>query len=150
MTIKYEIVETPYCALLHGFGGSIVDAPIPVVGKRLMDDMWQHIQSTGIKSKGLNHWVYLPDSKMFVGVELIDPSSADSKFEQCQVHLPRYLKHVHLGPYSELPSIWPELMSLISDLGERPMYPNLEIYGHWNPDPAQCETTIIIGLQKPQ
>lgn len=37
-------------------------------------------------------------------------------------------------------------MAELKQQRETPVFPNLEIYGHWHSDEAKCET-IIIGLQ---
>jgi hypothetical protein len=34
---------------------------------------WQVVKGAGIPTTGINHWVYLPDGRMFVGVELRNP-----------------------------------------------------------------------------
>jgi hypothetical protein len=54
---------------------------------------------------GINHWVYLPDDKMFVGVELRGPhpSLSPVPLVPLEFQLSRYLKHVHVGPYQALP-----------------------------------------------
>ena len=115
-------------------------------GERILDRMWAEIRDLKIKSKGLNHWVYLPDCQLFTGVELTGPTHDLGSLETIDVALERYLSYVHKGPYTQLPVIWPQLMDQIRTLGEQCIYPNLEIYGHWNQDPMQCETTILIGL----
>ena len=117
-----------------------------MVGKGLMDKMWREIQAIGLKTKGINHWVYLPDSMMFTGVELADGVTANGPLEPLDVSLKRYLRYVHTGPYSTLPQIWPQLVAELKQLGETPAKPSLEIYGHWNEDPSKCETTILISL----
>ena len=145
--MDYEIIEAPLCLTLHGIGGRIDERPVTIVGKRLMDAMWQEVQTHSVKAKGLNHWVYLPNSEMFVGVELGDDLvNGIGTLEKFEVRLPRYLQYLHRGPYSTLPEIWPKLFAILEQIEEHPLLPNLELYGHWNPDPTQCETTILIGL----
>ena len=62
------------------------------------------------------------------------------------VSLDRYVRYLHVGPYSTLGAIWRQLMEELEQRGEKPQYPHLEIYEHWNADEAKCETTILIGL----
>ena len=144
--MQIEIIDAPHRISLVGYHGTLDGESIPVVGKRLMDKMWREVQALGLKSKGINHWVYLPDSMMFTGIELAEGTPAIGTLEPLAVSLSRYLRFVHTGPYSELPQIWPQLVAEIKQRGETPTKPSLEIYGHWNEDPSKCETTILISL----
>ena len=147
--MQYEIINSPLHITLLGLRGAINGETVPVVGKRLMDAMWGVIHAYDIKTKGINHWVYLPNSEMFVGVELAAAQSNQvAGLAPLEVSLARYLRHVHQGAYSELPQIWPQLMAEIKQQSETPVFPNLEIYGHWHSDETKCETTIIIGLKQ--
>ncbi|MEZ4619590.1 MAG: hypothetical protein R2867_29355 [Caldilineaceae bacterium] len=132
---------------LFGHRGSRNGVAVPVVGKRLMDALWREIQTQGIKTKGINHWVYLPNDELFTGVELADAQCRqDLPVEQLTVSLARYLRYRHIGPYAMLPQIWPQLLDQLRQRGETPTPPHLEIYGHWQSDETKCETTILIGL----
>ncbi|MFO0941114.1 MAG: GyrI-like domain-containing protein [Pirellulales bacterium] len=146
--MNVEIVETPFQATLFGFAAEIANGDISKTGKRLMDKMWSEVHSNGIKTKGVNHWVYLPQSRMFAGVQVVDEGSSIGALEKIQIALNRHLRFVHCGEYSTLPQVWQDLMQLLKDQGLKPVLPNLEIYGHWNPNPSQCETTIVIGLEE--
>lgn len=68
-----EIVEEPIRFYLHGVGGVIEKGKFGEVGFRLMNEMWQVVKGAGVPTTGINHWVYLPDNRMFVGVELRSP-----------------------------------------------------------------------------
>ena len=146
--MQLEIIDNPLRINLVGYHGALDGDSVAVVGKRLMDNMWREVQDLGIKTKGKNHWVYLPDAAMFTGVELAEGFEGIGTLEELEVSLERYLRHVHWGLYSELPQIWPQLFAQLKQRGETPTKPNLEIYGHWNDDPAKCETTILIGLNR--
>ena len=97
---------------------------------------------------GINHWVYLPDSMIFTGIEWKEPNADVGTLETLDISLDRYVKYLHVGPYSTLGTIWPQLMETLKQCGEKPQHPYLEIYGHWNADETKCETTILIGLTK--
>jgi L-rhamnose mutarotase len=144
-----SIETTPYHVTLVGFRGAITAEGIPTVGKRLMDNLWREVKARGLKTKGINYWVYLPESMMFTGVELAEGSAEIGAMEELKVSLDRYYRHVHTGPYSDLAQVWPELFAKLQQQGESPSCPSLEIYGHWNPDPALCQTTILHGLAQP-
>ena len=100
-----EIIDEPIRFHLHGIGGLVDNERYGEVGLRLMDAMWQVVKGANIPTTGINHWVYLPDARMFVGVELRNPqqSPTPNQLEPLEFELQRYLKHVHVGPYQALP-----------------------------------------------
>lgn len=90
--------------------------------------------------------MYLPDDRLFTGVELTAEVDDLGRLERLEVELPSYLHQVHVGPYSSLPQVWGELLTQIEAAGRARVFPNLEIYGHWNEGENKLETTIIIGV----
>lgn len=145
-----EIIEEPIRFHLHGVGGGVENERYGEVGLRLMNEMWQVVKGARIPTTGINHWVYLPDQRMFVGVELRNPQQfpTPDQLEPLEFELQRYMKHVHIGPYQALPQKWTELKVELAARGEIISSPSLEIYGHHHcDDPSKLETTILIGLQ---
>jgi hypothetical protein len=114
-----------------------------------MNEMWQAVKGAKIPTTGINHWVYLHDGRMVVGAELRSPQqgSIPDQLEPLEFELPRYLKHVHVGPYQALPQKWKTLKDELAIRGEVIGSPSLEVYGHHCDDPAKLVTTILIGLQ---
>ena len=114
-----------------------------------MNEMWQAVKGAGVPTTGVNHWVYLPDGRMFVGVELRNPQSlpVPAPLEPLEFELQRYMKHVHVGPYQALPQKWAALKAELAARGEIIGSPSLEVYGHHCDGPAEPETTILIGLR---
>ncbi len=147
--MNIEIIETPIRFRLHGVGGVVEGERYAEVGLRLMNEMWKAVKEAGVPTTGINHWVYLPDDRMFVGVELRSPqpSPPPSPLEPLEFELPRHLKHVHVGPYQALPQKWKDLKAELAARGEVIGSPSLEVYGHHCDDPAKLETTILIGLR---
>lgn len=145
--MNIEIIEEPIRFHLYGIGGVVENERYGEVGLRLMNEMWQ--KGAKIPTTGINHWVYLPDKRMFVGVELRSPqqSSTPDQLEPLEFELPRYLKHIHIGPYQALPQKWKDLKAELAARGEAIGSPSLEIYGHHCDDPSRMETTILIGLR---
>lgn len=143
-----EIATDPFRVKLFGYRGLIKQRIVHASATPLMDRMWKKIQEHRIETKGINHWVYLPDSMIFTGVELKNPAVRAGTLESLDVSLDRYARYVHRGPYTTLGSVWLQLVDELKDRGEKLQYPNLEIYGHWNADETKCETTIMIGLAK--
>jgi len=148
MTI--EIIAEPIRFHLHGIGGVVENERYAEVGLRLMNEMWQVVKGAKIPTTGINHWVYLPDGKMFVGVEFRSPQQVPTSGQlvPLEFELHRYMKHLHVGPYQALPQKWKELMAALANRGETIGSPSLEIYGHHHCDePSELETTILIGLR---
>jgi effector-binding domain-containing protein len=116
--------------------------------------MWKIVKGAGLKTTGINHWVYFAGDRMFVGVKVqdADQSMIPGQLEPCVVELPRYSKHVHIGPYHELPQKWQALRAELSARGETITMPSLEVYGHSceGADESQAETTILMGLKPMQ
>jgi effector-binding domain-containing protein len=69
--------------------------------------------------------------------------------EPCEFELARYSKHVHIGPYHELPRKWQALKAELSARGESVLLPSLEVYGHSceGDDGSAAETTILMRLE---
>lgn len=147
--MNFEIIESPVRFHLHGIGGNVENERYGEVGIRLMNEMWQAVKGAGIATTGINHWVYLPADRMFVGVELRHPQqhTTSKPIEPLEFELHRYLKHIHVGPYQALPQKWHDLKAELATRGEIIGSPAMEIYGHHCDDPAKLETTILIALQ---
>jgi hypothetical protein len=148
--MKIEMIEEPLRFHLYGVGGVVENERYGEVGLRLMNEMWQVVKAARIPTSGINHWVYLPDGKLFVGVELKNAQqiTIPDQLESLAFELPRHMKHVHIGPYQALPQKWKELKAELAARGEIMGSPSLEVYGHHCDDPSKLETTILIGLQK--
>ena len=144
-----EIVEEPIRFHLHGVGGMVENGQYGEVGFRLMNEMWRAVKGAGVPTTGTNHWVYLPENKLFVGVELRTPQPLPTpdQLEPLEFELRRHMRHVHVGPYQDLPQKWAALKAEVAARGEIIGSPSLEIYGHHCDDPAKLETTILIGLR---
>lgn len=150
--MKIEIVEEPIRFRLNGIGGLVENERYGEIGLHLMNEMWQIVNGAEIPTSGINHWVYLPDEIMFVGVEFRDPqqSPIPGQLKPLEFVLQRYMRHVHVGPYQALPQKWKELKEELAARGETISLPSLEIYGHHCDGPAEPETTILLGLKAKQ
>ncbi|HZZ79235.1 MAG TPA: methyltransferase domain-containing protein [Gemmataceae bacterium] len=151
--MNIEIIEEPIRFHLHGISGVVKNEKYGEVGLRLMNEMWQAVKGAKISTTGINHWAYLPDGRMLVGVELRNSQQAPlpGQLEPLEFELQRYMKHVHVGPYQALPQKWKDLKAELAARGEAIGSPSLEVYGHHCDDPEKAETTILIGLKaKPE
>lgn len=145
--MEIEIIESPITFLLHGESSAVENNCFGQVGMKLMNEMWQIIKGTNTATTGINHWVYLPECRMFTGVELLPGVAVPASLEPLQFELRRYLKHVHVGPYQALPEKWKALKDELAAQSETIGSHSLEIYGHHCDDPTKAETTILIGLE---
>jgi len=145
--MEVEILETPLQFRLHGKSSAVPENRFGETGMKLMGPMWQAIKGAGTATTGINHWVYLPDGRMFVGVELLPGAQPPDGLEPLEFELRRYLKHLHVGPYQALPEKWQALKAELAARGENMGPVSLEVYGHHSDDQAKAETTILIGLQ---
>jgi hypothetical protein len=145
--MNIEIIETPIRFSLHGKSGAVQNERYGEIGMKLMDELWRIVKQSSTATTGINHWVYLPGGRMFVGAELSPNTPAPDGLEPLQFELPRYLRHVHIGPYDQLPDKWKALKSELEARGETIGSPSLEVYGHHCEDESKQETTILIGLK---
>lgn len=143
-----EILHDSIRFQLHGLSSSVEERRYGEVGLRLMNQLWGIANEAALATTGINHWVYFGEDRMLVGVELQDAGQPPlpDQLEPCNFELTRYAKHVHVGPYHELPRIWQTLFAELSARGEQVTMPSLEVYGHACEDESQATTTILIGL----
>jgi effector-binding domain-containing protein len=146
-----EIIDQPIRIHLHGLSSTVDNNCYGEVGCRLMDEMWGIVKQAGLKTTGINHWVYFPGNRMFVGIEVSDGQQAaiPEQLERCEFELPRYAKHVHVGPYQDLLQKWQALQAELQARRESVTMPSLEVYGHIPEvdDGSEPETTILMGLK---
>lgn len=126
--MKIETVESPFQVSLVGKSGEVAGKCYGDVGKKLMDAMWAEVAERGIETHGINHWVYLPDDRMFTGMEPKGACDDLGSLETMELTLSRYMRHLHVGPYTELPGVWGTIMKRIEDDGETCSFPSIEIY----------------------
>ena len=148
--IEIEIIDQPIRFRLHGKWSVVENQCYGEVGLRLMNEMWKAVKDAKVETTGINHWVYMADERMFVGVEVKNAQQATipNQLELFDFELRRYMKHLHIGPYQALPQKWKDLKTELDARGEIIGFPSLEVYGHACEDPTKAETTILIGLKQ--
>ena len=148
--MQIEIIGKPIRFTLYGVSSTVENRCYGEVGRRLMNEMWRIVKEAKLATTGINHWVYFADDKMFVGVEVrnAERSTIPESLEPCQFELNRYSKHVHVGPYHELPQKWQALKAELTARGESITMPSLEVYGSCEgKNESTTETTILMGLK---
>ena len=108
--MEIDIIETPIRFHFYGLSSSVPNSSFGEVGMKLMNEMWRIVKDSQAGTTGINHWVYLPNSMIFTGVELKEPITDVGSLETLEVFLDRYVKYLHVGPYSTLGAIWLQLM----------------------------------------
>lgn len=143
-----DLLQTPVSFRLFGISGTVIGNKYAETGLRLMDQMWKVVREARLPHTGTNHWVYFPGDRLFVGVEIQETTVAiPPAFETQSFEIKRCGKHLHVGPYLELPQKWKDLKEELAARGETVTLPSLEVYGHACSDPAKAETTIYLNLK---
>lgn len=145
--MDFEILTQPLRFDLYGKSSHVENERYGETGLKLMNEMWRIVKEGKLPNKGINHWVYLPDGRMYTGVQLESGANPPQELEPLSFELRRYLEHIHVGPYELLPQKWKALKDELVARGETIGDPSLEIYGHHCGDAAKLETTILIGLK---
>ncbi|TFG72588.1 MAG: hypothetical protein E4H27_02345 [Anaerolineales bacterium] len=143
--MQATIIADSLVLTLYGFVGQVADHNYSMVGKQLMDAMWKEIALRRLAHKGINHWVYESEDRLFVGVELDKiPDRTDLICKE--IVIPQYAYWKHVGDYSTLGAAYEAIYTDLRSKGVQHVYPHLEIYGHWTDDTSQLETELIISI----
>ena len=144
--MRVEIIDKVLKLNISGFSGIAVNKNYAGTAFALMDKMWPVIKSKGLKHKGLNIWIYEAGEKVFAGVELDGPIPDDTGLEQKNISLTRYAYYKHIGPYSGIKQAGENLQNQMRQRGFKPVFPYIEIYGHWTNDETKLETELITAI----
>jgi hypothetical protein len=145
--MNIEIVVEPLTLVLYGVSGHVEGKNYGLTGQRLMDVLWKEIVAKGLKHKGINHWVYENKEMLFTGVELEGPVGSECELARKKVVVPQYAYGKHIGPISELGTVYEGIHEVLRSKGLQSCYPSIEIYGHWTEDVSKFETEIIVAIE---
>ena len=132
---------------LYGVSGDVANVDFAGTGMKLMNEMWKEIRAAGLKHNGINCWVYDSATRMFAGVELIDPPSDHGGLEHKHVSLNRYAYYKHVGSYEKLGDVHRGMEREMAIRGLEEIGPRVEKYGHWTEDESQLITDVYIGVK---
>jgi hypothetical protein len=113
----------------------------------LLDVVWENVKSSGVLTTGINHAVYGEQGEIFAGVEITTPGAALNGLAAREIVLERYAYYKHVGPYAALADAHAQMAAEIRARSLVQSSPVIEIYGHWNEDPAKLETEIIYAVR---
>ena len=132
---------------IFGYSGTALNKDYAATAFKLMDKMWQTINSEKLKHKGLNIWVYETNEKVFAGVELEEILSNKTELEQKSILLNKYAYFKHIGSYSLIKQVGQNMQNELKNKGFEIELPYIEIYGHWTNDDTQLETELLMRLK---
>jgi effector-binding domain-containing protein len=115
-----------------------------------MDETWKIVRENAIPNAGLNHILYTNAHQVFAGVEISATVNPSWGLERVDLLIPTCLYCRHVGPYDLLPAVYKQIAAEIDSQGLASSGLSLEIYGHWDEDPAKLITEILIGLKSSQ
>ena len=134
---------------LHLKGLSKTHDPAKSYGEELIELLnvvWETVKSRGIPTTGINHAVYGEHGELFAGVEISVPDTPLVGLVPMDIVLERYAYYKHVGPYTALPEAHAQMAGEIRARSLVHAPPVIEIYGHWNEDPAKLVTELIYPL----
>jgi len=134
---------------IYGFSGTAMHKDYVETAFRLMDKMWQTVRAHSLKhkGKGLNIWVYEPHDQVFAGVELEEAGNPDTGLECKTIHLAKYARYKHIGPYNLIKQAGQLMSAELKQKGYEIIDPYIEIYGHWTNDESRLETDLLMSLK---
>ena len=142
-----EISNKNFSLNIYGFSGTAINNDYTGTAFRLMDKMWQIVKANGLTHKGINIWVYEANEKGFTGVELIDHPKDETGLERKNIHLKKYARYKHIGPYNKITQAGQNMKNELRAKGWEIVLPYIEIYGHWTHDENKSETELIMCLK---
>jgi predicted transcriptional regulator YdeE len=145
--MKVEIINQHLTLNLYGFSGVAIGNDYAGTAFKLMDKMWQIVNSKAIPNKGINIWVYEPDEMVFAGVELYDTPSTGTELEHKVVDFSNYAYFKHIGPYHLIQQVGQNMRAELKNQGFETSLPYVEIYGHWTNDETKLETELLMALK---
>ncbi|MDP4217832.1 MAG: GyrI-like domain-containing protein [Bacteroidota bacterium] len=143
--MKLEFGEN-FNADLYGLSTVVHNGEWGKEGVQIMNKMWEQVKSRHLGNKGINIWVYEQGNRLFTGVELTAPPPPDAGLEAKQVRIARYVKYKHIGPYEKIRESCEKLAAEFQSKGIKAVWPYVEVYGHWSPDPSKLETDLLWTL----
>ncbi len=147
-TMSPEIREIPFAKRLYGRSKPVLENQKPVEAMfAAMNETWEIVRSNSIPNAGLNHILYTQAQQVFAGLEITSRIEPAWGLEQVDLALPRYIYYRHTGAYDLLGQAYARVAAEITARGLATSGMSLEIYGHWNEDPAQLVTELLIGLK---
>jgi len=145
--MEMEIIDKQLTLSIHGFSGTAVNKDYAGTAFKLMDKMWKIVKLNNLSNKGLNIWVYEPNEKVFVGVELDHDPKQETGLEHKVIALEKYAYFKHIGPYDLIKKSGQQMRTELESNGLKTVSPYVEIYGHWTSDESKLETELIMALK---
>lgn len=148
----YEVVEMMVPA--RSVAGVRARVPRGRVGQefgRYLDQVYAARKAGAVALDGQNIFIYRGGTPEFLDVEfcvgITAPFSGAGVVESLETPSGLVATTTHIGDYGALKSAHDAVHAWCRANDRVQAGPSWEIYGHWNPDPAQCRTDIYYLLK---
>ena len=149
MLMKYEIaLEAAQAELIAAVCATVPAGGIARVWKPALDQVWVFLKANGGLRPGHNFFLYHHPEHRNEPMNIDFGVQVASRFEQegnvrcIETPAGEVATTVHIGPYDRLGEAHNAVHVWCSAHSRKIAGSSWEIYGHWNNDPAQLETTI--------
>lgn len=142
-----EIITKTLELNVYGFSGIATNGDYAGTAFKLMDKMWQSVNTNRFKNEGKNIWIYEHNDSIFAGVELKETPKPDKVLEHKSLTLTKYAYYKHIGSYSLIKQVGQSMKKSIRDKGNEVILPYIEVYGHWSNDESKLETELFMCLK---
>ncbi|MGA2535420.1 MAG: GyrI-like domain-containing protein [Terracidiphilus sp.] len=147
--MHYEVVvEAAQSELVAAVRAAVLVGDIARAWKPALDQVWAFLKARGDLKPGLNFFLYHHGDSANEPIHIDFGVQVQSRFEthgnvRC-IETPsgEVASTVHFGPYNRLGEAHSAIRAWCSAHNRKIGQASWEIYGHWNNDPAQLETTI--------
>jgi effector-binding domain-containing protein len=115
-------------------------------------EVWAYFRSAGLPKPGRNLALYLENSAVEAGVEVIEPVPSTARIVSSQLPVGRVARAVHFGPYPRLSEAHAAIRSWCAAGDHRPTGVCWELYDHWqeswNSDSSKIRTDVFYLLEE--
>jgi effector-binding domain-containing protein len=153
MPMHYEVtVETAQSELVAAVRARVPITAIARSWKPALDEVWAFLKPNGALRPGLHpgHNLFLyhhPEHRnepmnIDFGVQVAHRFEPVGAVRCVETSAGEVARTVHVGPYDRLGDAHNAIHAWCAAHNRKIAQASWETYGHWNPDPAQLETTI--------
>jgi effector-binding domain-containing protein len=147
--MKYEVVvETAQAELIAAVRATVPISDIARAWKPALDQVWVFLKTNKELLPGHNLFLYHhPEHRNQVmnvdfGVQVARPFEGEGNVKCVETPAGEVARTVHIGPYDRLGDAHDAIHGWCAAHDRKIAQASWEIYGDWNSDPAQLETTI--------
>ncbi len=122
----------------------------PTLWRELLDQVWAFLRGTDLRTDGHNVMLYKDDvPNVEVGVQVTRAFPPSGRVVPSTLPAGRAAMTVHRGPYERLGDAHKAVLDWCALQGIELAGSRWEVYGDWDDDPAQLQTTVYWLLAGP-